>query len=186
MPQNDAGWRIEPPVSVPSAPAQRPAATAAALPPLLPPGARRRSQGLRVTWNALFSVEEPIANSSRFSLPRTTAPAARRRVDDGRVAGRHEAFEHPAAAGRAQASGEQVVLEADGHTRQRAEGLAGTAPRVDAFGLGQRPVGVHRQVGPERRVQASDPIEVMARRLDRRDSPVRDGVAQGAESFGHR
>ena len=33
MPQSAAGWRIEPPVSVPSAHGARPAATAAALPP---------------------------------------------------------------------------------------------------------------------------------------------------------
>jgi hypothetical protein len=38
MPTKAAGWRIEPPVSVPVAPGQRRAATAVALPPELPPG----------------------------------------------------------------------------------------------------------------------------------------------------
>src|ERR1700693_4599470 len=38
MPQNAAGWRIEPPVSVPVAPTQSFAATAAADPPDEPPG----------------------------------------------------------------------------------------------------------------------------------------------------
>ena len=38
MPVSDAGWRIEPPVSVPVAPGTRRAATAAAEPPELPPG----------------------------------------------------------------------------------------------------------------------------------------------------
>ncbi len=38
MPQYAAGWRIEPPVSEPSAAMARPAPTAAALPPELPPG----------------------------------------------------------------------------------------------------------------------------------------------------
>ena len=52
-----------------------PAATAAAEPPEDPPGTRPRSQGFRVVLYALFSVEEPIANSSMFVLPRTTAPA---------------------------------------------------------------------------------------------------------------
>src|SRR6218665_3107668 len=73
MPQNDAGWRIEPPVSVPlaagarrAAPAPAPppggppgkgprapgggtrgGAAATALPPEEPPGVRLRSQGLR-------------------------------------------------------------------------------------------------------------------------------------------
>ena len=47
-PQSDAGWRIEPPVSEPSAQSASPAATAAAEPPLEPPGTVARSQGLRV------------------------------------------------------------------------------------------------------------------------------------------
>jgi hypothetical protein len=45
MPQRDAGWRIEPPVSVPIAHGASPAATAAALPPDEPPGTRVLSHG---------------------------------------------------------------------------------------------------------------------------------------------
>ena len=45
--------------------------------PLLPPGTRLVSCGLRVGPNALFSVLLPIANSSRLVLPITTAPASR-------------------------------------------------------------------------------------------------------------
>ena len=40
MPQSAAGWRMEPPVSLPSAHSASPAATAAAEPPLEPPGTR--------------------------------------------------------------------------------------------------------------------------------------------------
>ena len=79
-PQQAAGWRIEPPVSEPKPPGTNRAATAAALPPEEPPGIRSRSQGLRVTWLALFSVEEPIANSSMLARPMKTAPASRRRA----------------------------------------------------------------------------------------------------------
>jgi hypothetical protein len=75
-PQNDAGWRIEPPVSDPSDTGAKPAATAAALPPLEPPGTRPVSRGLRVGPKAELSVELPMANSSRFVLPTATAPAA--------------------------------------------------------------------------------------------------------------
>ena len=78
-PHRAAGWRIEPPVSEPSASGTKPAATAAAEPPLEPPGTRLVSWGLRVGPKAEFSVEEPMANSSRLVLPTTTAPAARRR-----------------------------------------------------------------------------------------------------------
>ena len=45
-PLKEAGIRIEPPVSVPSAPKTSPAATAAAEPPEEPPGTRVRSHGL--------------------------------------------------------------------------------------------------------------------------------------------
>ena len=48
MPHSAAGWRIEPPVSVPIDHGAEPAATAAALPPEEPPGTRRRSHGLSV------------------------------------------------------------------------------------------------------------------------------------------
>ena len=51
------------------------AATAAAEPPLEPPGMHSRFQGFRVVWYALFSVDDPIANSSRLVLPRITASA---------------------------------------------------------------------------------------------------------------
>jgi hypothetical protein len=50
IPQNDAGWRIDPPVSVPVAAGARRAATATALPPEDPPGTRVRSHGLHAGW----------------------------------------------------------------------------------------------------------------------------------------
>ena len=67
-------------MSVPVAPAQSEAATAAAEPPDDPPGTCAVDQGLRVGLKALFSVEEPMANSSMFSLPSATAPAASSRA----------------------------------------------------------------------------------------------------------
>src|SRR3989338_11050695 len=76
MPQSDAGWRIEPPVSLPSAASARLPAPAGAEPPDEPPGTRLVSRGLRVGPNAEFSVELPIANSSIFVRPRKTAPSS--------------------------------------------------------------------------------------------------------------
>src|SRR6185436_12412409 len=78
-PHSAAGWRIDPPVSEPSPSGAYPAATAAADPPLEPPGTRVTSCGLRVAPNAEFSVDEPIANSSRLVLATATAPAVRTR-----------------------------------------------------------------------------------------------------------
>src|SRR5215510_10201496 len=76
MPQRAAGWRMEPPVSEPRARGTIRAATAAADPPLDPPGVRSSAHGFFVGPNAEFSVDEPIANSSQLVLPTMTAPAA--------------------------------------------------------------------------------------------------------------
>src|SRR6476659_681728 len=57
-----------------------PAATAAAEPPDEPPGTRRTSIGFRTGPYALFSVEDPIANSSMFVFATMIAPSSRRRV----------------------------------------------------------------------------------------------------------
>ena len=67
---------MEPPVSLPSVTAAKPAATAAALPPDEPPGTRERSHGFLVGPNAEVSVEDPNANSSMLSLPSGMAPAS--------------------------------------------------------------------------------------------------------------
>src|SRR6188474_1782571 len=67
---------MDPPVSEPRASGTMRAATAAAEPPLEPPGMRSSFHGLRVGPYAEFSVDDPIANSSQFVLPTTTAPAA--------------------------------------------------------------------------------------------------------------
>ena len=68
---------MDPPVSEPSPRGVNPAATAAAEPPLLPPGTLLVSRGLRVAPKAEFSVELPMANSSMFVLPRPMPPARR-------------------------------------------------------------------------------------------------------------
>ena len=80
IPHSAAGWRMDPPVSLPNERGTIPAATTAALPPEEPPGTRLRSQGFRVGPKAEFSVEEPMANSSRLVLPTGTAPASRSRL----------------------------------------------------------------------------------------------------------
>src|SRR5919201_3945826 len=80
LPQSAAGCLIEPPVSDPSAQGARPALTAAAEPPLEPQGTRSGSQGLRVGPKPEFSVDEPIANSSRFVLPSSDSPASLNRA----------------------------------------------------------------------------------------------------------
>src|ERR1700730_18274744 len=105
VPVKAAGWRIEPPGSVPVAPRQRWAATAAAEPPGEPPGTSRvfapaqvgstrlapassaklgrarvrvRRHGETAGPKHEVSFDEPIANSSLLSLPSSTAPSRHR------------------------------------------------------------------------------------------------------------
>src|SRR5262249_46661522 len=76
-PHHADGMRIEPSPSEPSAAPTSPAATAAPVPPLEPPGARCRSHGLRVAPNVAVSVNGHRHSSGTFVLPMITPPAAR-------------------------------------------------------------------------------------------------------------
>ncbi len=70
-------------MSLPTSRALRPAATAAALPPLEPPGVRSRSQGLLVRpWMGLADCQSASMGGT-FVLPRRTAPAALARATAG-------------------------------------------------------------------------------------------------------
>src|SRR5262245_18218609 len=79
MPQNIAGWRIEPPVSVPSVAGRMREATAAAEPPDEPPGTSFVFHGFFMVPKYEVTVDEPIAYASMLSLPIATMPAALRR-----------------------------------------------------------------------------------------------------------
>ena len=78
-PQNAAGLRSDPPMSLPSANASIPLARAAAAPPLLPPTDFDGSWGFRVTPKIGLKVCEPAPNSGTFVFPMTSAPASRSR-----------------------------------------------------------------------------------------------------------
>src|SRR5581483_2967716 len=79
-PQNAAGLRSEPPMSVPSAIGSIRVASATAAPPLLPPHVFVRSYGLLVAPNTGLNVWDPAPNSGVFVLPMVIAPAAFRRL----------------------------------------------------------------------------------------------------------
>src|SRR5438270_13683314 len=78
MPQNPAGCLMEPPVSDPKASGASRALTATAEPPEEPPGVHLRFHGFFVLSSAEFSVDEPMANSSRFVLPIMMASSSKR------------------------------------------------------------------------------------------------------------
>src|ERR1035438_640882 len=75
-PQSEAGIRIEPPPSVAVPTPTRPAAIAAAEPPLEPPGEYSGFQGLPVIPVNSLAVKPSMANSGSVDLPITTAPAS--------------------------------------------------------------------------------------------------------------
>ena len=77
IPQAAAGILIDPPVSVPIEARHIPAATAAAEPPLDPPGDRDVACGFFVGPNAESSDVVPNANSCRLHLPTRITPAWR-------------------------------------------------------------------------------------------------------------
>ncbi len=70
-------------MSEPTSSALSPAAMAAALPPLLPPGVRPRSHGLLVRPKIGLADCQSASMGGTLVLPRSTAPAARVRVVTG-------------------------------------------------------------------------------------------------------
>ena len=112
----------------PSAHGASPAATAAALPPLEPPGTRERSHGLRTGPKAEFSLDEPIANSSWLVLPSSGAPAAASRCTTVARVRRPVALEDPRAGLAGHALGAEEVLDRRAARRPAAPGPFGRRP----------------------------------------------------------
>ena len=139
-PLSAAGWRIEPPVSVPMPSGAWYADTATAEPPLLPPGTVSRSHGLLVGPNALCSVDEPIANSSMFVLPRITAPDVSQPLGDVRVVRGEVALEDARPGGRLAALDRDEVLEGDRDAEERMQRIE----RGRAVAAGHREAGIGR------------------------------------------
>src|SRR3954447_12674181 len=75
MPHHDAGMRIEPPPSVPSAKVRRPSATAAAQPPEEPPVFRLVSNGLRLGPQSGLAAPPREPMTGLLPVPTGIAPA---------------------------------------------------------------------------------------------------------------
>ena len=174
--------RIEPAPSEPSAAPTRPAATAAALPPLEPPGARCRSHGLRVAPNVAVSVNGHSVSSGTFVLPMITAPASRRRRTTSASARAGLAVR--VRAERRQLAGDvDVVLDRDRHAQQRARVAAGAAARVGLVGFQPRALGEHDAERVQRAASsARDPLEVQLDELARGDLAGGDQLGLAGDS----
>ena len=151
-------------MSVPSASAANPAATAAALPPTDPPGTRVVSCGLRVGPNAEFSVRRAHGELVEVGLADDDGAGGAQPLDDGGVVRRPPALEDLRRARRRDAPRAQVVLQRDGHAGERAGVVARGDPRVDRRGGGPGLVGEDEVEGVELGLARVDAAEVLARR----------------------
>ncbi len=174
-PQHDAGMRIEPPPSLACANGTMPLATAAAAPPLDPPGERVVSHGLWVAPQAIGSVVGTLPSSGLLVRPAITSPASRKRLDQRGVGvrDRTRVLQRDVAVGDALAgiAGEQV-LDQERHAAKRAVGQRssrGVAGVVE-------PADDHRV---ERGVDALDPLDGRFEQFERRHltrcAPARPG-----------
>ncbi len=168
-PQKAAGWRIEPPVSLPKASGLNPAATAAAEPPDDPPGTRLVSHGLCVGPKAEFSVDEPMANSSVFVLPSTTMPCIDQAGDAGGGVGRAVTLQYLRPCRGLHPLHTQHVL--DGR-RNAAHG--GRRVAADLAPISQAPIGVFGLLERQVRRQCQKRVDLAVEGLD----PVQAGAGQ--------
>jgi hypothetical protein len=158
MPHSAAGWRIEPPVSVPVAAGARRAATAAAEPPEEPPGTRRGSTGSSPGRRSEVSLDEPIANSSMLVLPSVTMPAAFERSITCGVVGatKFSSIFEPQVV--SQPSAQKMSLCASGMPvsgRPRRATLRASAARA----CGERFLGIDGDEGVEPGIERVDAVE---------------------------
>ena len=107
------------------------------------PAPASRSCGLRVGPNAEFSVELPIANSSRLVLPTVDRARVAHALHDGRVVRRPPALEDPRRARGRDAARAEVVLQRDRHAGERTGIVTARDRRVDLVGARPRVVGEH-------------------------------------------
>ena len=153
-PQQEAGIRIEPPPSLPCATGTIPAATAAAAPPLEPPGVRSVSHGLRVGPNRRGSVVGRIPISGIEVLPTITNPASRSRRTRNASWPGDEVAEQVAAHRQRHPRDRPVVLDRDRHAGER-PGIAGP----DRVGVGQRRLVGDVRERVDRRLELVDPAQ---------------------------
>ena len=179
-PVQAAGMRTEPAPSDPSAAGTSPAATAAAEPPLDPPGVWSRFHGLRVCPNAGPSVNGHCPSSDVLVLPTITAPGGAQ--PPHRLAVLRRRLELPGAAEqRRLARDVHVVLDRDRHAEQR-RALTGGPAGVGLRRLRERRLGAHH---PERAqvLGRRDPRQRVLHQLDRRCLARVQGGEGGASSL---
>jgi len=123
-PQNAAGTRTEPPMSVPISKLVIPHATAAAAPPDEPPGTQVRSHGLLVVPNISLNVWEVARPQRHVGLANHDRAGVLDRRHDLRVILRHVVQQRLGTARRTDALGRDRVLHGDRNAVQSSPRLA--------------------------------------------------------------
>ena len=182
-PQWLAGWRIDPPTSLPIPRGDMPLDTAAASPPLEPPVVRVSSHGFLVVPNMRLPVSHHRANSGRFVFAIITPPASSSRVTTVASFSGHVVGEYERAARGPGPRRIDAVLDGEGDAVERAPRLA---PHGGGLGL---PGALHRPVyhGHDRvqlRVEGVDPLQAGGQHLDRREAFLVYALSQSARVEG--
>ena len=177
MPQKLAGWRIEPPVSVPvdagrsrrgdrGGRAARRAARHARLVPRVAGDLEGRVLGARA-HRELVAVELAERDRAGRGQPR----------DDGGIERAPVSGQHARAGRGVVVARDEDVLVRDRYADERAVVARGTTS-VGALRLLDRAVGIERERGAESIVEAREAIQLMLRELDARDLARRERAAE--------
>ena len=161
--------RIEPPPSLPWAAGARPAATAAAAPPLDPPGVRAVSQGLRQGPFSSDSVTAVRPELGRVRLPDHDEAGVLQPADDGRVEVGHVVGERPRGEGRPDPGRLVQILDRQRHAAERPVGQLGSRRRP-------RLLGADGDEGVQLGVEPLDPAEVQLDQLRGGDLAAPDEI----------
>ena len=172
-PQNAAGMRTEPPVSLATAAGTMPAATAAADPPLEPPGTRSRFHGLRgLDLPGVLGGDAPaeLVRAGDAHDHRTRRPQAPHQlgVDLGDPPRQHLRAVVADGTGHV-----EQLLDPHRHAVQRPPGLTASQLGGPLGRLGRRPFGGYLRERTQCAVEALDPLEGCRQNLGRVGVPGR-------------
>ena len=160
--------RIEPPPSLPVASGHRYAASAAAAPPLDPPGVWSGFQGLPPSGPSRFWQVPTMPSSEALVLPRMTAPPRTHALHHRGIPFGNAVLEPDRAHGRADARGHLRVLDRDRQPVQGAQLIATQHGRLRGPGLRHRRVAREQQERVQPRVEPLDTVEEELGKLHRR------------------
>ena len=163
---------MDPPVSDPSATVAKLAATAAAEPPLDPPGTRVRSRGLWVGIKTGVFRRRTHGEFVAIRLAEDDGPRALQPFDRRGVVRRDEILQDARRTGGAGSAGQDDVLDRDRHAGQGSERFAGGNRLVHLLRLREGALRAQAEVGADFLVLLLDARQVGLGDFDSRRLPA--------------